>query len=96
MGKTWEGSEAELKVLRTDLDGVAAWGRDHKRPVYVGEFGSYQKADMASRLRWTQAIQHECELRFLPWAYWEFAAGFGIYDPEKREWRQPLLKALIP
>ena len=30
------------------------------------------------------------------WSYWEFGAGFGIYDRENRRWRTELLNALIP
>jgi hypothetical protein len=29
------------------------------------------------------------------WAYWEFSAGFGIYDPSKGTWNQFLVDALI-
>jgi endoglucanase len=28
------------------------------------------------------------------WAYWEFCAGFGVYDLVKKEWRPELLGAL--
>jgi endoglucanase len=37
----------------------------------------------------------EAEKRGFSWAYWEFGSGFGAYDREKKEWRQPLLKALM-
>jgi len=47
-------------------------------------------------MRWTRAVREEAEGAGLSWAYWEFAAGFGIYDPSTRAWREPLLRALIP
>ena len=31
----------------------------------------------------------------MSWAYWEFASGFGSYDPAAGAWRQPLLHALL-
>ena len=40
------------------------------------------------------ALAREAEARGFSWAYWEFGAGFGVYDREKKEWREPLLKAL--
>lgn len=55
LGRKWTASEAELGALRKDLDEVAAWGRARLRPVYVGEFGSYQKADAESPVRGTTA-----------------------------------------
>lgn len=96
MGRKWTGSDEELQALRKDLDGVAAWAKEHGRPIYVGEFGSYQKADAESRPRWTAAVARECERRGFDWAYWEFGAGFGVYDRETRQWREPLMKALFP
>jgi endoglucanase len=32
----------------------------------------------------------------MAWAYWEFRAGFGVYDPATDAWREDLLAALIP
>ena len=29
-------------------------------------------------------------------AYWEFCSGFGIYDPERHRWIEPLKEALLP
>lgn len=96
MGRKWTGSDEEVKALRKDFEGVAAWAKEHGRPIYVGEFGSYQKADAESRPRWTAAVARECERRGFDWAYWEFGAGFGVYDRETRQWREPLMKALFP
>jgi endoglucanase len=28
-------------------------------------------------------------------AYWEFCSGFGVYDPQRHEWIEPLKKALL-
>jgi endoglucanase len=95
-GFKWEGTEAEVKEIRTSFDRAADWASKNNRPVYLGEFGSFEKADMASRAKWTSAIVHEAGSRGFRWAYWEFAAGFGAYDRDAKSWRDPLLKALIP
>ena len=78
------------------LDTAKRWSDQHRYPIFVGEFGAYEKADMASRVRFTEAMRQEMELRGFSWAYWELAAGFGVYDPEKKTFRKALLDALMP
>jgi len=96
LGKKWTGSDEELKKLRDEFDQAKKWAAEQKRPLYLGEFGAYEKADMESRSRWTTAVAREAEKRGWSWAYWEFGAGFGAYDREKKAWREPLKEALIP
>lgn len=95
-GTKWEGTDAEKQALRADFDKAAAWADQHRRPLYLGEFGSYHVADRESRVRWTQFVRETAEQRHISWAYWEFGAGFGLYDPQTNTWRKPLLDALIP
>ena len=95
-GETWTATPEQVAALRTDLEKAAQWGKDHHRPLYLGEFGAYNKADMPSRQRWTAAVAREAEKLGISWGYWEFGSGFGAYDPATDEWRQPLLDALIP
>lgn len=90
------GTAAERKQLEDELEQAAEWGRQHKRPIYLGEFGAYSAAPMDSRLAWTTAVREAAEKCGMSWSYWEFAAGFGIYDPETATWREPLLRTLIP
>ena len=78
------------------IKAAAEWAKKNNRPVYLGEFGAFEKADMESRAKWTAAVVKEAEARGFSWAYWEFAAGFGAYDRDKKAWREPLMKALIP
>jgi endoglucanase len=96
LGKKWTGNDEELKKLRDEFDQAQKWAMEQKRPLYLGEFGVYEKADMESRARWTAAVAREAEKRGWSWAYWEFGAGFGAYDREKEAWREPLKAALIP
>jgi endoglucanase len=96
LGTTWEATDAQKAELSSQFDTVAAWGKKQAVPVYMGEFGAYSTADMASRARWTSYAAREAEARGFAWAYWEFCAGFGVYDPAANTWRTPLLKALIP
>jgi endoglucanase len=59
----WKGTDKDLAALRKDLDLAATWAKEHKRPIFLGEFGAYEKADMDSRARWTQAVAREAETR---------------------------------
>jgi endoglucanase len=96
MGTTWEGTEMEQRMLRGDLDMAVAVAERKGWQLFMGEFGPYSKADLDSRVRWTRFLVQEAEARGIAWAYWEFGAGFGIYDPQAGVWREDLLRALIP
>ena len=82
--------------LQARLQEAASWGKTNQRPIFVGEFGAYSKGDLTSRVRWTAFVRGDLEQRGLSWGYWEFGAGFGIYDPSAKAWRADLLRALIP
>ena len=96
LGTTWEGKDSEKKAIASDLDQAAAWAKKKDRPLYLGEFGAYYKADLDSRVRWTDYLARQAEARGMSWAYWEFGAGFGIYERDLKIWMTPLLNALIP
>jgi endoglucanase len=96
LGTPWEGTPEQLTILAQVFDPVAAWAEQENVPVFVGEFGTYEQADLGSRVRWTQAIRQAAEQRGFAWGYWEFCAGFGVYDPLANRWRHELLQALIP
>lgn len=94
-GTRWEGKPAEVEAVQKDFDRAQAWAKKNNRPLFVGEFGAFSAADMESRARWTHAVAREAGKRGISWAYWEFGSGFGVYDPAKKTWREPLLKALV-
>lgn len=63
----------------------------------LGEFGSYNKADMESRARWTKFVADTAVARGMSFHYWEFCAdGFGLYDQQTKSFRKPLLDAVLP
>jgi endoglucanase len=95
-GKKWSGTDAEKEQIRKSLEQAAAWGKAHDRPIFLGEFGTYQVADLESRARWTRFVAREAERLGFSWAYWEFCAGFGAYDPKTDTWREALKAALVP
>ena len=95
VGTAWEGADIEKQSVEEALDRACAWGRTHNRPIFLGEFGAYDKAGEDSRVRWTRHVARSAEARGMAWAYWEFCAGFGAYDPVAENWRARLLDALI-
>ncbi len=96
LGTDWTGSADQKAALDKDLEYAVRWAEAHNRPLYLGEFGAYSKADMASRVRWTESMARQAEALGMSWAYWEFGAGFGVYDRTRQQWRAELLTALIP
>ena len=76
------------------------WAEHQRVPMWLGEFGSYggpreHPNDMASRAEHTRLVRAAAEQRGIAWAYWELDSGFGAYDPQARQWREPLRAALL-
>lgn len=94
LGRTW-GDPADETAVRDDLAEVAAWGREQRLPLFIGEFGAFGGADMSSRARWTGFVRAEAERLGMSWAYWEFGTDFGAFDPDLGAWREPLRRALL-
>ncbi|PIS29547.1 MAG: endoglucanase [Candidatus Marinimicrobia bacterium CG08_land_8_20_14_0_20_45_22] len=95
LGTTWMATTTEKSNLEENFDQIKVWADDHHRPIFIGEFGAYSKADMTSRALWTQYVVSACQERDFSWAYWEFCSGFGAFDTKTGTWRQSLLNALI-
>ena len=88
-------STAQEAEMTGPLDAARSWSVAKHYPVFVGEFGAYSKADDASRVEFNRKMRQAMEARGMSWAYWEFASGFGVYDPAKLAFRQNLLASLL-
>lgn len=95
LGREWSGQADDIKILKNDFSDAAAWSRKTGRQVFLEEFGCFAKAPHASRVRWTEAVRKEAELHGFGWAYWDFCAGFGIYDSKNAVYDQMMLDALM-
>ncbi len=95
-GITWTGTQEEKDLIETKLKVAADWSKANERPIFLGEFGSYDKADMDSRARYTAFVARTGEKFEFSWAYWQFDKDFVLYDINKQEWVMPIKKALIP
>ena len=96
LGVDWLGTEKELHTLTADFDKAEAWAKSHNRPIFLGEFGAYDKAPMDSRARYTASVARAAEQRGWSWAYWQFDNDFVLYDIGRDAWVEPILHALIP
>ncbi|MBU0711876.1 glycoside hydrolase family 5 protein [bacterium] len=95
LGTDWSATLEEVTSLKNHFDQINTWAIDNNRPIYIGEFGAYNKADMNSRYLWTGYVVNQCKQHNFSWAYWEFCSGFGAWNPETEDWHQLLLDALI-
>jgi endoglucanase len=93
LGTPW-GDDADHEAVTADLERAAAWARRHSRPLFVGEFGTHEAADRASRLRWTAWVRHEAERLGLGWCYWALGTEFRVMRPGG-SWDTDLLDALF-
>jgi endoglucanase len=94
-GITW-GTPAERLRMKNDFALVQRWARAQDRPILLGEFGAYDKGDMASRAAYTAAAAREAESHGWAWTYWQFDGDFIVFDMKTDTWVKPLHDALIP
>lgn len=95
LGTTWDNSEAERNVIINEFKAVKDFSVKRNIPVNIGEFGSYNLADIDSRERWTTFCSRFFEESGFSWNYWEFCSGFGFYDPTKKTLNDKLVRALL-
>jgi len=94
-GIKWTGTMDEKAEVETKLKVAADWSKANDRPIFLGEFGAYDKGDMDSRARYTAHVARTAEKFGFSWAYWQFDSDFIVYDIEKENWVMPILNALM-
>jgi endoglucanase len=57
-----------------------AWSDYYGRPIHLGEFGAYLKADPASRVRFYAAFRRALDDEKMGWAIWDWSANFHYWD----------------
>lgn len=95
IGTKWEDLSWERNQVMAEFEYAIQWAKQKNMPLHVGEFGSYELADIDSRARWTTFIARWLESQGVSWAYWEYSAGFGIYNPLTNTYKTPLVDALV-
>jgi endoglucanase len=94
LGTKWLDSPAERASIGNDLNKAYIWSASNHRPIYIGEFGAIDQADMESRARWARAVKEEATKLNFSTAYWGFCSNFAAYDVEKKQWQPSLLSAI--
>lgn len=95
-GVSWNDGDRERQAIARDFEEAQAWAQQQNRPIFLGEFGVYDKAEMESRVRWTNCVRQEAERLGWSWAYWQFDPDFAAYDVPNHRWVEPVRDALIP
>ena len=95
VGIKWMGSDEDKQLIESKLKVAADWSKVNNRPIFLGEFGSYDKGEMNSRARYTAFVARTAEKLGFSWAYWQFDSDFIVYNIDKETWVEPILKALV-
>jgi len=94
-GIKWTGTPDEKEDVESKLKVAADWSLKNDRPIFLGEFGAYDKGDMDSRVRYTAFVARSAEKLGFSWAYWQFDSDFIVYNIDKECWVEPILNALM-
>lgn len=94
-GTRW-GSEADKSSVLEDFRAIDRWAAEQRRPVYLGEFGVYDRAAIADRAEYLSFIARSAERLGWSWACWQFDHDFAIFDTDRDRWILPLVRSLVP
>jgi endoglucanase len=95
-GVEWRGTQEEQQRIIADFEKAQVWAKQHNRPILLGEFGVYDRADIASRVCYTNFVARHAEQLGWSWSYWQFDSDFVVYDIDQDCWVTPIRDALIP
>jgi endoglucanase len=86
-GVIWPANPEEIQALVDEFQFAAEWGKEHNRPLFLGEFGVNKAADQESAARWLRSAREQMEKHGMSWSLWNMmGSNFGMYDVEKKTW----------
>ena len=88
-------SAAQVEAVANPIRHASLWSAANQRPVFLGEFGANNLVDTASRVAYVRQVRQLAQAANMPWAYWEFASDFGVYDPDQNQFRAEVTDALL-
>ena len=103
-GAEWlEGYDKEVPYTREVADSfaeavklAAEYERKHGTKVIVGEIGAYLRQISEADVNAFLSDAVDCLKKYsLPYAYWEYCAGFGAYNLEAKQWKSFVTDALL-
>jgi endoglucanase len=70
-------------AFRARMEKVARWAAENNRPIHLGEFGAFEKAERESRARYYSDMRRTAEELGFGWAVWDWKAGFKYWSGDK-------------
>jgi hypothetical protein len=95
LGTRWRATPAQRGQVDQDIKQIADWALVKNRPIFLGEFGTYFKADSASRSLYTEYLTTSFTRAGFSWALWNFSSDFGVMDDSSQVWHKYLMDALM-
>jgi aryl-phospho-beta-D-glucosidase BglC (GH1 family) len=95
LGTPWRATPPQRSQVDQDIKTIADWAAAKDRPVFLGEFGTYELADSASRAMYTEYLAASFEKAGFSWALWNFSSDFGLFIDSTQAWRNYLVAALV-
>ena len=90
---TW-GSSQDKAELKAAAKYAAKVQRETGIPVFLGEFGAYEKAPYRDVVDYTRETRKAFEKAGISWCVWNFTATFPLSDTETKSWDANKLAAL--
>ncbi|HEX9047877.1 MAG TPA: glycoside hydrolase family 5 protein [Verrucomicrobiae bacterium] len=75
-----EQNPSSPRAFTEKLAYLRAWSDYYGRPIHLGEFGAYTKADEASRINFYTSFRRAAEREKIGWCIWDWSAGFRYWD----------------
>lgn len=95
LGTRWTQSGVQKLSMQQEFYEVYDYAKRKNIKIHIGEFGAYEKAEYEDRVLWTQYAAALCNHFGFAFSYWEYCAGFGLYDKDTKKWREELTSALF-
>jgi endoglucanase len=92
-GRTWP-KLGEREQLARDIGQMVNFRNRIQAPVLMGEYGVGVEVPLHLRAAWTADMKRAFDDIAMPTCYFNYAAGFGMYDLAREQWNGPLLQAL--
>ena len=70
----WDAARVDKEIAS-----MAAWGAQHRSPVWCGEFGVYETyAQPQARAAWLHDMRVAFEAHHIGWSMWDYQGGFAL------------------
>lgn len=72
----WDAERVGVEIAK-----AAEWGRQHRVPVWCGEFGVYKRyAEPAARAAWLRDMRVALEADHIGWSMWDYQGSFALVN----------------